>query len=519
MRISVLKSYLLALPLAVSTSLLVAAEPPRLIPPPDDLLIQHPDGTARPNLVEAGAYLRVAQARSTYGVDGTGLSCAVLDTGLRVTHNDFMGRVATIRNFTTDDGGNVNIVTDGNGHGTNVCGIVAANGPHVGFAPGANIIPVKVLSNSGGGTYQWLADALDWVIANRTAYDITCVNMSLGFGTNDTTDTGYASDAIRLKLQTLRNARVAVIIAAGNSFYSFGSAQGMAYPAVCRESISVGAIYDANIGSVSYGSGATAFSTAAGRICPFSQRLHPTINSSCRTDILSTGAALTSAGNTSDTASSTMHGTSQAAPTVAGLVLLAQQLHLKNTGQLPTVDQLETWLRASTFTNVDGDDEDDNVANTGLTFIEADALELLGQVPGPPPSSANVTSAYSGGNLILTGDSGINKITLNYSKTAVTVIPVTGTTLDGGTSSKTFTLGKRQKHSLRFTGGAGNDQLVVNSASLESCAVYLGDGNDACAMNYCKPKSVYIDGGTNTDTLTTTGSKLPKRKTTIVNIP
>jgi peptide/nickel transport system permease protein len=66
----------------------------------------------------------------------------------------------------------------------------------------------------------------------------------------------------------------------------------MAYPAICRETISVGALYDANIGGISYGDGAIANTTAAGRITPFSQRLHPDVNVDCRTDIFSTGAAL-----------------------------------------------------------------------------------------------------------------------------------------------------------------------------------------------------------------------------------
>jgi subtilisin family serine protease len=135
--------------------------------PPVEAPVQFDRTQFTPLLVEVDLFLRVSQARESFAVNGTGLTAAVLDTGLRTTHVDFAGRVPAQRNFTADNGGNQEDASDGNGHGTNVGGIIVANGTHRGIAPGANIIPLKVLSNNGGGSFASVDKALDWVIQNR----------------------------------------------------------------------------------------------------------------------------------------------------------------------------------------------------------------------------------------------------------------------------------------------------------------------------------------------------------------
>ncbi|MGV3719751.1 MAG: carboxypeptidase regulatory-like domain-containing protein [Actinomycetota bacterium] len=325
-------------------------------------------------VAQAGSLINVEQARLAYGVNGSGMTAAVLDTGIRATHNDFAGRLVAQVNYTAENGGSAGNAADGDGHGTHVSGIIASNGTHVGMAPGASIAAVKVLDNDGSGAFSDIQDGLDWVIANRVAHNITVVNMSLGDGRNYT---NYATDGVLTRIATLRAARVAVCAAAGNEFYGWNSAQGMGYPAIFASTISVGAVYDADIGGVGYGGGAVANTTAADRICPFSQRLHPNVSATARTDIFAPGAAITSAGITSDNSSATSHGTSQAAPVVAGVVLLLQDYYQRTTGSLPSVDQLETWLRAGAETINDGDDENDNVNNTGLSFPRVDALAAL----------------------------------------------------------------------------------------------------------------------------------------------
>ena len=334
------------------------------------------DAPIFPFLPQVDDFLWVSRARRAFGVTGKGLAAAVLDTGLNANHVDFTGRVPAQRNFTNDYGGDPDNAADGQGHGTNVAGIIAANGDHVGIAPDTNVIPLKVLGNTDGGSFQWIDSALQWVIDNREAHNISVVCMSLGDGGNYTSD-DFGDDPIRDKIRELRQARVAVVIAAGNDYFTHGSQQGMSYPAIMRECVSVGAVYDAPEGSFSYSSGAKAFSTRAGQITPFSQRLHYSINRYTRTDIFAPGAPVTSSGKNGEHGESTQHGTSQATPVTAGLLLLMQEFYQRATSELPEVDDLVTWLRRGGVTIRDGDDEDDNVEHTTQTFLRADALSAL----------------------------------------------------------------------------------------------------------------------------------------------
>jgi subtilisin family serine protease len=333
-----------------------------------------------PFLIQVDDFLWVSRARHAFGVAGKGLTVAVLDTGLNADHVDFSGRVVAQRNYTADNGGDPEDATDGNGHGTNVGGIIVANGDHVGIAPDANIIPLKVLSDQGGGSFVAVDEALGWVLDHREAYNITAVCMSLGDGGNYTDDASLANNAIRRKIQALRDQRVAVVIAAGNHYFQHGSQQGMGYPGIIRECVSVGAVYDAPEGGFRYGDGAEAFSTRAGQITPFSQRLHPEANPSTYTDIFAPGAPVTSSGILGPHGESTQHGTSQATPVTAGLVLLIQDFYQHATGELPAVDDVVTWLRWGGAPIHDGDDEDDNVEHTNLDYVRADALSALDAV-------------------------------------------------------------------------------------------------------------------------------------------
>ena len=348
-------------------------------------------------LVEVSAVVRVEEARQRFGVQGQGLTAAVLDTGVRASHRDFAlregagSRILAQQNFTDDNNRDQDNAADGNGHGSNVAGIVAAGGRHIGMAPRAGLVAIKVLDNRGDGDFAAVEKALDWVLANRTRYSITVVNMSLSDSENYQTADDFSQAALRNKIRRLRALNVAVVISAGNYFFQHNSAEGMAYPAIFSEAISVGAVFDANIGRFTYQSGAIAESTDRDRITPFSQRLWRVDSAGpavLGTDIFAPGAAVVSTGYFSDTASSTsQHGTSQAAPCVAGLILLMQEYHVRQTarsavepGVLPSVDDLETWLRRGSVPITDGDDEDDNVTNTRKVFRRVDAVLALSAI-------------------------------------------------------------------------------------------------------------------------------------------
>ncbi len=325
---------------------------------------------------EVDSLIRTLKARNAFGVTGTGLAAAVLDTGLRVTHRDFAGRVPAGRNFTPDNGADPTNFSDGQGHGTNVAGIIAAGAIHVGIAPGAAIVPLKVLRNQNGGSFQWVLEALDWVLAEHANHGISVVSMSLGDSSNDDDDSVHSMDPVRDRILRLRALRIPVVVAAGNDYFTF-KAEGMGYPAILTETISVGAVYDASEGPFAYQSGAEAYSTAADRLTPFSQRLHESTNTRTRTDIFAPGAPVTSSGIDSDEGESVQQGTSQATPVVTGVVLLMQEFFKRTAGDLPPVDVLVECLRNGAVKIHDGDDEDDNVPHTKKQFLRIDAFGAL----------------------------------------------------------------------------------------------------------------------------------------------
>ena len=326
--------------------------------------------------LEIDALLGAPKARASFNVDGSGLAVAVLDTGLRVTHKCFAGRVVDARNFTAQ--GADDDVSDSNGHGTNVTGLIAA-GTHDerrGIAPAASIVALKVLP---APSFDPIVAALNWVRENAARLGITVVNLSLGApGVNLLDDAQVRADMPDLAavLQELHAQRIAVVAAAGNDYKAFET-EGMSLPAIFREVISVGAVYDASVGERHYASGASAFSTHADQITPFTQRLSKETSAECFTDVLSAGGAATSAGAGGDDDTSIQDGTSQAAPTVAGVVLLMQQHYKRLTGELPPVALLQEVLRSTSKWIVDGDDEDDNVANTNRKFPRVNAFESM----------------------------------------------------------------------------------------------------------------------------------------------
>src|SRR4051794_40020191 len=80
---------------------------------------------------------------------GAGATVAVIDTGVQRSHEDLAGRLLQGHDFVDDD----DDPADGDGHGTHVTGIVAANANNgigvMGGAPAAKVLPVRVLNDDG----------------------------------------------------------------------------------------------------------------------------------------------------------------------------------------------------------------------------------------------------------------------------------------------------------------------------------------------------------------------------------
>lgn len=211
-----------------------------------------------------------------YNVDGTGVHAYIVDTGMRLTHTQFTGRVGNGFDSITS-GGNA---SDCHGHGTHVAGTVG--GTTWGVAKKVTLHPVRVLDCTGYGTDEQVIAGLDWVTANHVKPAVA--NMSLG---------GDASQALDDAVERTIAAGVVVAVAAGND-----SSSACNYsPARTPNAITVGATTssDARASYSNYGT--------------------------CL-DVFGPGSSITSASYSSDTGSTSMSGTSMASPHVAGAAAL-----------------------------------------------------------------------------------------------------------------------------------------------------------------------------------------------------
>ena len=164
------------------------------------------------------------------GITGEGIKIAVIDTGVDYTHPDLLGW--------GEDGkviGGFNFVSQGehpmdtNGHGTQVAGVIAADGEIKGVAPKAKILAYKVSENGEGVSSELIVQAINKAIEDGA--DI--INISLGVNkTNSKIDR-----AVNVALEK----EIFVVTAAGNDGPGF---QTIGSPGRNVGSVTVGATYN-----------------------------------------------------------------------------------------------------------------------------------------------------------------------------------------------------------------------------------------------------------------------------------
>jgi minor extracellular serine protease Vpr len=117
------------------------------------------------------------------GIDGSGIKVAVIDTGVDFNHPDLFGW--------GEDGkviGGYNFIHEGqppldtNGHGTQVAGVIAADGEIIGIAPKAKILAYKVSENGEGVSSDLIIRAIEKAIED----DADIINISLGVNKTNT---------------------------------------------------------------------------------------------------------------------------------------------------------------------------------------------------------------------------------------------------------------------------------------------------------------------------------------------
>ncbi|SHO65119.1 S8 family peptidase [Algoriphagus zhangzhouensis] len=138
--------------------------------------------------------------------NGNGIAY-IIDSGIDSGHEDLNVDVSLGFNA-FDKGKDGNLSQDGNGHGTHVAGTIAAVDNEIGVigvAPGATVVPVKVLNSQGSGSYSGVIAGVDFVTGNASDGDVA--NMSLG---------GGFSQAVNDAVIALGSAGIKVALAAGN---------------------------------------------------------------------------------------------------------------------------------------------------------------------------------------------------------------------------------------------------------------------------------------------------------------
>lgn len=215
---------------------------------------------------------------------GQGIRVAVLDTGIDFKHRDLSNATVAARDFTGSSAG----ITDQNGHGTHVAGIIGARnayGQIVGIAPEVQLLVGKVLGKDGGGTLEAMTSGIAWAIEQGA--DI--INIS--------SCSTQHYDRLRKSTEEAEKAGVFVICAAGNNG---PAADTIGYPARYDSVIAVGAT-DSNNAVLSSSARGSALDIAAPGY-----------------DICSTWLGNTYA---------SMSGTSMATPFVSGIVALMLAKH------------------------------------------------------------------------------------------------------------------------------------------------------------------------------------------------
>jgi subtilisin family serine protease len=238
------------------------------------------------------------------GLDGTGTTVAVVDSGIDATHGDLAGRISAAKNFTDDPDADDTV-----GHGTHVASTIAGTGATSGgrfrgVAPGAKLLNAKVCTWESDCQESWMLAGMEWAAKQGAQV----VNVSLG---------GMdlpGVDPLEAAVNTLTAAYGSLfVIAAGNDapYLPVGS------PASADAALAVGAV------------------DRDDQLADFSSRGPRVGDGAVKPEITAPGVGIVAAKAAHDRIGepagvdgyTTMSGTSMATPHVAGAAAILTQQH------------------------------------------------------------------------------------------------------------------------------------------------------------------------------------------------
>ena len=253
------------------------------------------------------------------GYTGEGVTMAIIDTGIDGNHtalddldddnttNDpkIVAFYDAINNPGATNGTEI-FPYDDNGHGTHCAGITAGTGApnyqHVGVAPHANLVGVKVLDGGGSGSFAAVMAGMEWTVEKRHEFNIRAASMSLGALTGAIEWTSSEEESVNRMANEMMRAGVTLFIAAGNS----GGTATIGTPGSAEDVITVGSL-DKNTAIAIYSSQGP---TEEGRVKP---------------NIAFVGSSVNAPDANTGDGYVALSGTSMATPGAAGVAVLMYQ--------------------------------------------------------------------------------------------------------------------------------------------------------------------------------------------------
>lgn len=253
------------------------------------------------------------------GYTGDGITMAIIDTGIDGNHtalddldddnttNDpkIIAFYDAINHPEATNGTEI-FPYDDNGHGTHCAGITAGTGApnyqHVGVAPRANLVGVKVLDGGGSGSFAAVMAGMEWTVEKRHEFNIRAASMSLGALTGAIEWASSEEESVNRMANEMMRAGVTLFIAAGNS----GGTATIGTPGSAEDVITVGSL-DKNTAVAVYSSQGP---TEEGRVKP---------------NLAFVGSSVNAPDANTGDGYVALSGTSMATPGAAGVAVLMYQ--------------------------------------------------------------------------------------------------------------------------------------------------------------------------------------------------
>jgi subtilisin family serine protease len=289
---------------------------------------------------------------------GSGAAVAIVDSGVDYRHPAFaQSKVIGGYDFVEKDSDPMDVY----GHGTSCAGIVAGlntgSGSYIGgVAPKTKIYALRIALDNLRNYASTLLKAWDWCISNKNAnpnYPIVAISNSTGTPTYFSGTHCPIRSGAAVAATAVANG-IAIFVSSGNA----GMCDGISYPACLKDTISVGAVYDANVlppgkqilwpvhpnsciakrtGNPRYPYVCQETKTAQDQVCCYS-------NSAQILDLLAPSHCAYTAGFPGGKYSKCFGGTSAACPYAAGAAAVIQSHFKAKTGKFLTVAQLKDLM-------------------------------------------------------------------------------------------------------------------------------------------------------------------------------